>query len=133
MHNHSHVYGVFLKSHEDTLAGLDVLYAIDSGLFAFTAHRLTFTWSLNDRAWALYHSNRRFVGGEDGNESCVCCYAHMSRAVDKAVGNLMNDSVVALSLAQDIREVHDITWSAVGEVHIYSPLHAPSMCLLDRF
>ena len=51
-HQHEHAYGVFVKSHEDTVACLDVFAALDLGAQATTKNRFPMGIFINDKAWA---------------------------------------------------------------------------------
>ena len=122
-HQHGHAYGVFVKSHEDTVACMDVFAALDIGAQATTNNRFPVGIFINDRAWAFYHSNMRICAdahkesghGESHVDKQVSCYAHFMRAVDKA-DDLMEDSTEFQALQQDLRECHDITWDYLGQV-----------------
>ena len=121
IHQHVHPYGVFVKSHEDTLACLDVMFTLDFGVHVVTGCGLPMRYFIQDRAWAFLHSNmmcleeREHDPPEEEYESyMLSCYAHFMRAVNGA-DTLMEDITLFGELQQDLREVHNVTWKCVGE------------------
>ena len=122
LHGKAHAIAVFLKSHEDTLSCKDVLAALATGCDVTTRSKLPMTRFISDRAWAFYHCNKQAlaaaydgVGDAPGDESHLSCYAHFTRSVEKAA-HLMADGGNFRELQDDIRTVHDVTDSVVGEV-----------------
>ena len=130
LHHHAHPYGLFLKSHEDTVACLDTWSAITHAVKAATGQDMPVGYFLNDRAWAFLHSNMqamRMSRVDDCDTHQLSCYAHFMRSLDKA-DCLMKEQGHFLALQQDIREIHDITWKAVGEVSVSLLAAADDCC-----
>ena len=63
LHQRTHIYGVTLKSHEDTLACYDVLHAIAVAAHAASGGTYVFKpeHSVFDRAWAFLYSTKDFI------------------------------------------------------------------------
>ena len=63
LHQHCHIFGVTLKSHEDTLSCYDVLHV--TGVAASAASSQTYIFkpqhSVFDRSWAFYHSTKQYI------------------------------------------------------------------------
>ena len=122
LHGKAHAVGVFLKSHQDTLSCSDTLQALQLGVQAAAGTPLPLYITISDRAWAFYHSNRlvvaRYIAEEeldlDYEAKQVSCYAHFTRALDKA-SHLMENEAHFMELQRDIREIHDVTSKKVGE------------------
>lgn len=122
-HQHGHPYGVFIKSHEDTLACQDTFAALEAGVRATTSNSFPVGYFITDRAWAFYHSNMKLCltalgepgPGETHDQRQISCYAHFMRSVDKA-DDLMEDATEFQALQQDLRDIHDMTWDSVGNV-----------------
>lgn len=126
MHNHVHPVGVFLKSHEDTIACKDTLCSISLAVEAACGVDMRWGYFMNDRAWAFLHSNMQLLedvygealDGETFEDRQTSCWAHFMRAVRAACERLLDDAGHTSDLLADLRTVHDVTWKAVGEVRM---------------
>jgi hypothetical protein len=87
LHNHAHPFGVFIKSHEDTLSCLDTLCALQVVMESAHGQPLPLCRFVSDRAWAFLNSNLEALAAQDvqvGIDSYGSCYAHFMRALEKA-------------------------------------------------